>query len=597
MTTASSLTPPSPEAMEVLSRQRPRPLSTLTAAATRLTTGRSVTGPGRRHTKSDSWQGDAWETYDQVGEQRFLASTLANRMSQARLYVGELPDNLTDEPVPLEDGLPFDVFRALQQTPAAMAQMIRRWGVLLFIPGEAYLVGVPSAEDDRVPEQNGLPDWLSPLGPGEDTDGDGVPLDRLEWHALSEDEVSVSDDDTVTLTIAGESRVLQQRDCWVVRIHRPHPRLWIEPDSPTRSSLPVLRELIGLTMHISAQVDSRLAGAGVFLVPQEAAREIRKVHNLSDEEDVAEDLTAMLMEAMITPIADRSNASALVPLVLEVPGENIDQFRHITFATPLDAESRELREEAIRRLALGQDCPPELLLGVSGMNHWGAWLVREDVVTTHIEPPLSLICDALTTQYLWPVLQQQGMAPEEFQRYAIWYSVEHLIIRPNRGTDAMALYDKGELSGEALRDYLGFSDADAPAIEEDTQAMDPAVQLAFDMVRAAPSLAQNPGLPALVASIRDVLAGTDSGAIDPDSNPADEPTADGGPDPDEGGDEENTAEEVEGDIPATSDDEADPVGDGGGLSASGDQARLTVTGYLGDAIRRSGDDDDRAADD
>src|SRR3546814_17159695 len=59
-----------------------------------------------------------------------------------------------------------------------------------------------------------------------------------------------------------------------------------------------------------------------------------------------------------------------------------------TFHTPFDEETRELREEAIRRLALGQDAPPELLLGVGNMNHWGAWLVQADTNNTHVEPPL-----------------------------------------------------------------------------------------------------------------------------------------------------------------------------------------------------------------
>lgn len=576
--TAASLTPPSNGAPRPV---RPRPLaSSLVAAASRVTGGKSISAPGRRHSASDGWQGDAWDTYDQVGEQRFLASTLANRMSQARFFVGELADDPSDDPTPIVEGIPFEVFQSLQTTPAALAQMVRRWGVLLFIPGEGYLAGVPV--QDTVADQS-TPDWLSPLG-GQDESG--MSLSDLEWHALSEDEVSVSDDDKVTLTISGETRELGSEECWLVRIHRPHPRRWSEPDSPTRSSLPVLRELIGLTMHISAQVDSRLAGAGIFLVPQEAAQEIRQANGMDDSADVAEDISEMLMEAMLTPIADRSNASAIVPLVLEVPGETIEQFRHLSFSTPLDDQIQSLRGEAVRRLALGQDCPPELLLGVSGMNHWGAWLVREDVVTTHIEPPLALICDALTTQFLWPVLEQQGMDEEQVRKYVIWYSVEHLIVRPNRGQDAMNLYDRGELSGSSLREVTGFGDSDAPAIEEDTEAMDPAVSLALDMVRAAPSLAQDPGLPALVQAIRAVLSGED--ATNEAVAQGQEPVKSPGTDEGSGSGDDPSA--TEGDIPATADD---PAGIDDELTAGATlPPTLKVTGFLGDAIRRSNGDND-----
>ena len=40
---------------------------------------------------SRSWQAEAWAAYDEVGEERFLASTLAGRLSQARLYVQHKP--------------------------------------------------------------------------------------------------------------------------------------------------------------------------------------------------------------------------------------------------------------------------------------------------------------------------------------------------------------------------------------------------------------------------------------------------------------------------------------------------------------------------
>src|SRR3546814_9449478 len=89
------------------------------------------------------------------------------------------------------------------------------------------------------------------------------------------------------------------------------------------------------------------------------------------------------MEAMHPPFRDRASAAAVVPLTVPIPddgtGRSAADYVHAqTFHTPFDEETRELREEAIRRLALGQDAPPELLLGVGNMNHWGAWLVQAD---------------------------------------------------------------------------------------------------------------------------------------------------------------------------------------------------------------------------
>ena len=75
------------------------PESSLTASATRIKGGRisrSVAAPS-------SWQGDAWDMYDLVGEERFLASTIAGRLAQARLYVAMDGQSLADDAVVVED--------------------------------------------------------------------------------------------------------------------------------------------------------------------------------------------------------------------------------------------------------------------------------------------------------------------------------------------------------------------------------------------------------------------------------------------------------------------------------------------------------------
>ena len=118
----------------------------------------------------------------------------------------------------------------------------------------------------------------------------------------------------------------------------------------------MLRELVGLTMHISAQVDSRLAGAGLLVVPASAQRSLAIA---ADEDpdaaaaDSADQFTEALMDAMLTPIGDRANASALVPLVVTVPDESTGLFNYMSFASPLDSEARSLRDEAIRLLRAG----------------------------------------------------------------------------------------------------------------------------------------------------------------------------------------------------------------------------------------------------
>jgi hypothetical protein len=160
----------------------------------------------------------------------------------------------------------------------------------------------------------------------------------------------------------------------------------------------------------------------------------------------------------------------------------------MSFANTLDGVALSLREEAIRRLALGLDAPPEVLLGTAAQNHWGAWLVREDVVSTHLEPPLALICDALTTQYLQPVLVGGGMDPDLARRYVVWYDVSHLVSRPNRFADAAVLYEKGVIGDAAFRQAGGFGDEDAPP-----KLSSPSAELALQMMMSNPRFAALPG--------------------------------------------------------------------------------------------------------
>ena len=507
---------------------RPRPLGSLVASAQRLTS-RTVTRSGSG-SNAQSWQDDAWEMFDLVGEERFLATTLAGRLAQARWFVGEAPDNTTEDPEPTEDETAKAVLAALGSAPS-IAQMVYRLGVNLFVAGDGWLVGIPrylmppsllpagaiitvpdlspSPVPTRSPNGRTTPVKISTTSTAYDP-YEPVPVpatDELEWRMLSVSEVSAVTGGSVQLVLGeGETeRVTCSPDeLFMIRIWRPHPRKWWEADSPTRASLPILRELVGLTMHISAQIDSRLAGAGLLIVPQSAAAAIKIASGL-DPADDSDPFIDALMEAMLKPISDRANASALVPLVLTVPDETTDRFNFLTFAKPLDAEARSMRDEAIRRLALGLDAPPELLLGMGSMNHWGAWLVKEDVVTTHITPPLAVIADALTTQYLWPVLIDQGYTAEQAQKFVVWFDVSHMIVRPNLASDALQLHQEGVLSDAALRDANGFNEADAPS---QSSGAGPAYVLALSMVQADPSLLVSPGAQNLVEQLTALINGT-----------------------------------------------------------------------------------------
>lgn len=509
---------------------RPAPLG-LVASAQRITLANLRPNAGKAKVSED-WKNDAWDAYDLVGEQRFIANVLAGRGSQARLFVGKLShEDVLAAPDPVDDDDVQGVLDALGTTSVGRQQIVLRALIGYFVTGETYLAGIPKR---LLPDEGGSgTDGRYEVGAVEDN------LAGLSWRAMSSREVKITNDkiELKLMELEGAAIEVSPSDVWLIKSHRPHPAVSWESDSPTRSSLPVLRELIGLTMAISSQIDSRLAGNGILAVSDKIINALKAAMGLPDDSE-DDPFTDALIEAMITPISDRSSAAAQVPLVVTVPNgdQRVDDLiAHVNLESDFDAAMQPLRDEAIRRLALGQDAPPELLLGIGGMNHWGAWLVREDVITTHIEPPLALFCDALTTKYLRPALVAHGMSPKEADELVVWYDVSHLIARPNRSEDAKDLYGLGELSGEALRRELGFDETDAPKSAADR---DPAVDLAIAMVTQSPSLLMTTTISAIAQQIRDAQSGVTSAAPAPlteevvgDDAPADgPPTVIGEPD-------------------------------------------------------------------
>jgi len=506
---AGAITPRVPD--PPIRPDRAMPMMSLLAAATRLTSS-TLSKRTYRSSSASAWQEDAWEMFDLVGELRFLATVIAGQGAKARFYVGTISDDPMDPPVPVEnDDQLTAVLQAIGDGPSGLAQLVRRLLINLYIPGDGWLVGIPA---------NMLPNAEEDEG-SENPDGTRN-LDSLVWRMLSVSEVKFEASEII-LQLGGDGKADEVRasadDLYPIRVWNPHPRRFWEADSPVRSSLPVLRELVGLTMHISAQIDSRLAGAGVIIAPDSAARAAKRALNLP-EEGPDDPFTDALIKAMMTPISDRANASAYVPLVWTVPDESAHLFRYLDQGDRLlDAQAKDMRDESIRRFALGSDAPPELLLGVGSMNHWGAWIVQEDVVNTHLTPPLALVSDAITTQYLRPVMEQMGRSPEQIDNTVVWFSVEHLISRPSKGDDARTAHTAGAISDEALRDALGFTEADAP----ESSLMAEPQKIALDMVRQNPALMQSPGLDVIVEQLTALLGGKAIPATEP--TPVQEPDA------------------------------------------------------------------------
>lgn len=414
--------------------ERTAVLPSALVAAAQVLTGTRSDDPRRI---KRSWQDEAWAFYDESGPLRYATTWLANLISKARLQAAATPEG-GDEPQPLTSGAAADVVAALAGGSDGQAQMLRSCATELTVPGLCYLVGKPEADG------------------GEDG--------PLTWRVYSQDVLRQRSPATPLKTaiyelMEGEKRWTTLPDnTLIVKIWRPHERIFWEADSPARAALTSLRELKRVAQYIDAVLVSRLAGAGVLLLPQGAS-----YPTAPGAKDGKHPFISEVVDVMMAAVANPGTASQVVPIPIEVPDQLIDKVKHISFATEVSDKILAMRESALRQCAIALDVPAEILTGMGEVNHWGTWQIEESAVKIHAEPLLELITAALTRGYLVPTLEAMG---EPTDGLVIWADTSELTAKPDRSDDAMVLYGKGEVGGSAARREAGLSESDKPTDEE-----------------------------------------------------------------------------------------------------------------------------------
>lgn len=391
------------------------------ASAVRLpTASRNMAG------RTEGWQTDAWHFWESVGELRYVSTWLGNVMSRARLLAAHRVGRAL---VPVDKGPAAEAMDALYGGPQGQAEMLQQIGVHLTVAGEGYVVNRAQGE---------------------------------QWNTLATGKVTQMPGKKLRADFGTEKGFvdLGPQDL-TIRIWTPHPRDPSRADSPVRANLTTLGQIVSYDAHIAAQIRSRLAGAGILFMSNEVTFPVPE--GMDPAASQAQIFMALLGEAMVTPTADQGDPSAIVPIVAMVPTESLGKNEHIKFWTELDAKIIEMRDASIKRLALGLDVPPEVLLGMADANHWNAWLSEESAVKAHLEPRLSVVAYALSTAYLRPSLE--GLVPDP-DEYFVIADTSSIRLRPNRSAEAIELYNIGELSGTALRRETGFQPEDAPEAEE-----------------------------------------------------------------------------------------------------------------------------------
>jgi hypothetical protein len=288
---------------------------------------------------SAAWQREAWRLYDVTGQLRFVANWVGHSVSRCRLYVAEVDESGEAGQEATDQEIASLAAGPLGSGPAK-DEALRLLGINLFVPGEAYVVA--------------------------EADADGSGEDR--WFVVAGQQIRrMGDDITIRRSqIQGGGDMLYRPDVdLILRVWTPHPADTDQADSPTRSAIPDLREIEALRKREFAELDSRLAGAGVLFLPDgvdfpRADTDPPGVHGLS----------SVLQRAMAASLRDRSSAEAMVPIIAKAPADVIAAIRHMTFWSDLNDQLLPLREAAVKSLAQSLDVPAEILLGLADSNHW-----------------------------------------------------------------------------------------------------------------------------------------------------------------------------------------------------------------------------------
>jgi hypothetical protein len=419
--------------------------TSLVASAARIRGGTSM-GLYPRNTSADAWHQVAWERYRTIGEFRYACDWIGAQLSKAILYGTVETENGVEK---IADGGVVEYLGQLFGNADGRAEMLRLIGIHMAVTGECWIVAYPDPD---------------PYGDGGD-----------KWEVAASTKCIRPATDSERWKVNDVYIEVPASDVMAIRIWRPDP---LEPQlsiSPARAVLSTLHQLHKLGQYVSAQIDSRLAGAGILLMPTTMSFPAPAVEGPKKEGETqiqksassAEDLMHVIMQAMAASIQNRDDASSMVPIVITASAEDIEAVKHMTFWSELDAQAIELRKEAIQRLALGMDMPAEVLQGAADANHWSAWQADESAIKAHTEPLLKIITTALGSHYLRPLLSEDpDFDGERLAAYSVAADTSEMRLRPNRGKEALELYNLGELSGVALRRETGFDENDAMDEEE-----------------------------------------------------------------------------------------------------------------------------------
>lgn len=413
---------------------RPKSLQALVASASAYNS--STVNSAYLTRRGLPWQKRALAYLDLIPELSYSSRFYARMLRPLRIYPGKLRADGTVEPI--LDGQPVDMLNRLKAKDGTIKPILSNYGRLMFSTGEGNLLGLNIDTEDEY--------W------------------SFVWNEEVEVEMSGGEVKSIIHKPYGNVDPVEYSpsQARAYRMWTPHPAKSGAADSPMRSVLDIAEELIALTQAVRSTATSRTV-AGLLLMPVEMAPPPAEVTGDEDEEgDVFVD---EMLQHLESQIENAGSAGASAPWVLWGAYELIDKIRMVQLHDPqTDYMEKELRLEAVQRMARGMDFPAEFLLGLASANHWAAKQIIDDMWISHGQGIASQFVGDINDAYLRPGLREIDYPG--WEDVIVAYDESEVVVPADQSADADAAADRGYISAEGYRKLKNIPENYAPSKEE-----------------------------------------------------------------------------------------------------------------------------------
>lgn len=473
--------------------------------------------------KRTSWQSDAWDFYDIIGELKFASNLIANVLSRINLYVGyvddtaRVPSHIRQSPASEYADICESTLALLEEEDGGTSDLLRVAALNMFVTGEFYLVKVPGDNFNDPPKfQIKSVDEIVIEGMGRDVTvylKSSADQDRRFW------------------------KKLPKENSFAVRMWRKHPRYSQDADSSVRGVLDDCDDLVLYSKEGRSASFSRIP-AGLLFIPDSIAHSSRP-NSDSDEysdgtDDNELDIIQDMTNALVDPITDESNIHNSAPYILTGPAESGEKIKYISLQRAYDPMYQTNVEKKLDRILTSLDIPKDIAKGLSNVKYSNGAVIEESLYKLHIEPLALMVVDILTKGFLLPAIKANNVPEDVAKKVVVWYDPSAITAKPSKAEAANFGVQNNIISFSSWRANTGFSEADAPSDQELAlkllfAKMAMPTEMADRMVEyALPGLADGlrqdafEGMdPASAQALQDVFGGTptSSGGVPQDTAP------------------------------------------------------------------------------